>query len=115
MENDLGYREFCSQFDAYFRRNERNFGNGTVRYRFFQKGFTAVRESDMEFVRDTNMKYYHLESDRLQGDFAVLKSGKGDSIQTTYCFSAEKMYRQYQRYGWGRVWAAVEENLRYCR
>lgn len=115
MENDLGYREFCSQFDAYFRRNEKNFGNGTVRYRFFPKGFTAVREPDMEFVRDTNMKYYHLESDRLQGDFAVLKSGKGDCIQTTYCFSAEKMYRQYQRYGWGRVWAAVEENLRYCR
>ena len=25
------------------------------------------------------------------------------------------MYRQYQRYGWDRVRAAVEENLRYCR
>ena len=117
MENDLSYREFCSQFDAYFRRNEESFGSGKgeVRYRFFPKGFTAVGEADMKFVRDTNMKYYQLESDRLQGDFAVLKSGKEDSIRTTYCFSAEKMYGQYQRYGWDRVRAAVEENLRYCR
>ena len=65
MENDLSYREFCSQFDAYFRRNEESFGSGKgeVRYRFFPKGFTAVREADMKFVRDTNMKYYQLESD----------------------------------------------------
>ena len=39
MENDLSYREFCSQFDAYFRRNEESFGSGKgeVRYRFFPK------------------------------------------------------------------------------
>ena len=61
MENDLNYRAFCSQLDTYFRRNENRFrksvreGKEEVRYRFFPKGFTAVRKGDGEFVRDTNV------------------------------------------------------------
>lgn len=116
MENDLGYREFCSQFDAFFRRNEKNFGNGkgAVHYRFYPKGFTAVRDEDARFIRDINARYYHQESDRLQGDFAVLeKDGTGKA--RTYCrFSAEKMYEDYQKYGWDIVKEAVYENLEYC-
>lgn len=116
MENDLNYREFCSQLDAYFRRNEEGFGSGKtdVRYRFFPKGFTAVREEDAEFIRDTNVKYYHLESDRLQGDFAVLKRG-GKDLKAYHRFSVEEMFRKYQKYGWSGVRTFVENNLAYCR
>ena len=116
MENELGYREFCSQFDAFFRRNEKRFGegNGKVRYHFYPKGFTAIQEKDVSFIRDTNARYYQMESDRLQGDFAVLER-EGQGQMRTYCrFSAEKMYEDYRRSGWEPVKKAVYENLNYC-
>lgn len=117
MENDLNYRAFCSQLDTYFRRNENRFrksvreGKEEVRYRFFPKGFTAVRKGDAEFVRDTNVKYYHLGTDRLQGDFAVLKSSGGEDLQAYCRFSVEEMFREYQEYGWSGVRGFVESNL----
>ena len=96
MENDLNYRAFCSQLDTYFRRNENRFrksvreGKEEVRYRFFPKGFTAVRKGDAEFVRDIECKYYHLGTDRLQGDFAVLKSSGGRTCRHTAVFLWKK-------------------------
>ena len=117
MGNELGYREFCSQFDAFFRRNEKNFGNGKgeIRYRFYPKGFTAVKEEDARFIRDTNVRYYHQDSERLQGDFAVLEKDGEGGVKKMFCrFSAEKLYEDYRRFGWDIVKEAVYENLGYC-
>lgn len=116
MGNELGYREFCSQFDAFFRRNEKNFGNGKgeIRYRFYPKGFTAVKEEDARFIRDTNVRYYHQDSERLQGDFAVLEKDGEGGVKKMFCrFSAEKLYEDYRRFGWDIVKEAVYENLGY--
>lgn len=117
MGNELGYREFCSQFDAFFCRNEKNFGNGKgeIRYRFYPKGFTAVKEEDARFIRDTNVRYYHQDSERLQGDFAVLEKDGEGGVKKMFCrFSAEKLYEDYRRFGWDIVKEAVYENLGYC-
>lgn len=117
MGNELGYREFWSQFDAFFRRNEKNFGNGKeeIRYRFYPKGFTAVKEEDARFIRDTNVRYYHQDSERLQGDFAVLEKDGEGGVKKMFCrFSAEKLYEDYRRFGWDIVKEAVYENLGYC-
>ena len=117
MGNELGYREFCSQFDAFFRKNEKNFGNGKgeIRYRFYPKGFTAVKEEDARFIRDTNVRYYHQDSERLQGDFAVLEKDGEGGVKKMFCrFSAEKLYEDYRRFGWDIVKEAVYENLGYC-
>lgn len=117
MGNELCYREFCSQFDAFFRRNEKNFGNGKgeIRYRFYPKGFTAVKEEDARFIRDTNVRYYHQDSERLQGDFAVLEKDGEGGVKKMFCrFSAEKLYEDYRRFGWDIVKEAVYENLGYC-
>jgi len=78
--------------------------------KFYKKGFTSDNKKDLEFIRDTNIRYYKSESDTLMGDYIVLQKEWKD-ISSICRFDMDNLYQSYQKDGWNQVWKIIKENL----
>lgn len=74
------------------------------------------RDTDM-FIRNTNLKYFHVEDSRLLGDFAEIKipCRCGEEKNNFLRFDINQLYDLFCKKGWDGVEKQVYESLDYAR
>lgn len=105
----MEYTEFCKQLKRLIIEND-EWGIEEKNYTFYPDGFTSKKELDLEFIRNTNMRYYHEESDVLIGDYIVLEAGPID-LKSVCRFSLDYLYDEYTEGGWDKVTYIIDNNI----
>lgn len=104
----MDYGDFCAELRAGILGNEK-WGIQESDYIFYPDGFTSEDPKETEFINSTNLKYKHMESDTLEGDYIVLNMTDTKS----FCrFSVAYLFGEYTSDGWDRVWYIIDENIR---
>jgi len=107
MKKQMSYLEFFERVANNLRENsEWNLANAKMK--FFQNGYTGTNTEDTTFVRETNRRYFDIESDSLRGDWLVIYS-KSDS--EGYEFPMTLLYQLYQHEGMEMVWLHFRNKL----
>jgi len=103
----MDYKDFCEQFRGRLVHSKR-WHILEEDYRFFPQGYMA----EPEFVRETNMKYFELESDELLGDFALVTVRDNDEAMGECRFHLKALYEEYQSEGWKPIILLVDQYYR---
>lgn len=103
----MNYKQFCEEFKRRVLGSKR-WHIREEDYQFFPKGYTA----EPEFVRETNMKYFTVESDELLGDFALITVRTDGEMAGNCRFLLNTLYTQYLSNGWSSIMALVDQNYR---
>lgn len=111
MENKVNYEEFCKQFKNRIVGSKR-WNVEEQDYAFYPNGYTTDEGNLLEFIRDTNMRYYSVESDTLVGDFAIVIIERGGKSGSCCRFHLNALYEEYQKNGWKEVMSYVDKNIR---
>lgn len=72
---------FIAKIKAYLLDNEVK----EERIKFYRKGFTSADYKELNFIRDTNNKYYKDKSDVLMGNFLVISGGENKDVFSRVC------------------------------
>ena len=81
------------------------------RIKLFKKGDSANNKSDLEFIRDTNKRYFNHLDDTIGGDFVRLEKRSNDKEMTFVCrLEMKYLYDEYSKNGWDQIWKIVETN-----
>lgn len=81
-------------------------------YKLYKDGDTATNDEELVFIRNTNIKYNHLESDTMIGDFINLKVPANNSNGIFCRFSIKYLYDEYLAEGWNKVDYIINENIK---
>lgn len=107
----MDYKDFCTELKNGILNNQA-WGIAETNYSFYSDGFTSENPEELEFIHNTNLKYNHMESDILEGDFVVLDIDSNKS----YCrFSLSSLFDEYNSDGWNRVWYIIDENIKFVK
>lgn len=80
--------------------------------KFYPDGYSAKDLEELQFIRDTNLKYHKKEFDVLIGDFVLLYL---DEKRTGQCrFECKCMYDIYKEKGWKEIWKIFQDNVDTC-
>lgn len=107
MKKQMSYLEFFEQVAKNLRENK-EWNLEDAKMRFFQSGYTGENTEDAAFVKETNRRYFDIESDSLRGDWLVIYS-KSDN--EGYEFPMNLLYQLYQREGMDMVWLQFRNKL----
>ena len=80
--------------------------------KLYEDGFTATNEEELLFVRNTNLKYNHVESDVLIGDFIELIVSTSESGGMICRFSGKYLYDEFLAEGWEKIDYIISENVK---
>ena len=103
----MSYKEFCEEFKRRLVQSKR-WHIQEEDYHLFAKGDTEPRE----FVRETNMKYFSVESDELLGDFALVTIRDNDEAIGECRFHLSALHKEYQSEGWKPIVLLVDRYLK---
>lgn len=83
---------------------------GDLKIELYEDGYTPDSDDEEKtaFVKDTNKKYYDLDSNILQGDF-IEAEGEKNQISR---FNVKYLYDFFRESGWGVIDENIRENLR---
>lgn len=88
--------------------NSAKSNGGTVRYMLKgYKGYGENAEQDKSLIRDTNIKYFNVDSDELLGDFVVVDFECGSSIR----FLVEDLKDRFEESGWEGIESLIMSNV----
>ena len=104
-------------YDDFFNKLK-NWITGEQKYKdwkidFFNNGYTSNDEEELDFIRNTNLKYSRKESDILIGDFMRLKlpGEKRPETESTCRFELKYLYDSYVSDGWDFVEKIIAKNV----
>lgn len=104
----MDYKDFCSELKIGILENAQ-WGIRESDYSFYPDGFTSENPEEIEFIHNTNLKYNHMESNILMGDYIVLNITDAKS----HCrFSATYLFEEFNLDGWDRIWYIIDENIK---
>lgn len=107
----MDYQLFLEKIQEYILQQSK-WNISDDNYKLFQDGYTAMNDEELSFIRSTNIKYNHIESDVLMGDFININVSTGESGNMSCRFSAKYLYDEYLAEGWERIDLIVSENIR---
>lgn len=111
----MTYKEFCTEFTKRIVTDKR-WEIGEENVTFYEDGYTAQGDAEeTAFIRNTNLKYHHVEKDVLIGDYVAVQIGERCGVQSMSRFSMEYLYHEFEYDGWERVWAIVDYNMKLSR
>lgn len=79
--------------------------------KLYEKGFTAAEPKLLEWVRDTNFKFFGKESDSLLDDFLVLHKDETDKIISAQRIAVRRLFEESKAKGFEAVFAQVKKNV----
>ncbi len=107
----MNYELFLDELKKYILDNK-TWNIADENYKLYKDGYTSADEEELEFIRNTNIKYNNVESDTLTGDFIDLKI-IGNNGSTMSCrFAGTYLYDEYTAHGWDAVGHIVDENIK---
>jgi len=106
----MTYEEFIqSLLEQLPQKNEWNLKAEHIK--FYPDGFTSDTVKDLEFIRNTNIRYHKIESDVLIGDYLVIERMNGDKVSSVCRFDAKFLYENQKKNGWESVWNTFQSNF----
>ncbi len=107
----MEYKAFAEELKKYITGNS-DWNISEENYRLYEDGYTSTDNEELSFIRHTNIKYNHIESDVLVGDFIDLKIAINNGGYTSCRFSVKYLYDEYTAGGWDAVERIVSENIK---
>ena len=107
----MEYKVFVQELKKYITGNS-DWNISDENYRLYEDGYTSTDNEELSFIRHTNIKYNHIESDVLVGDFIDLKIAINNGGYTSCRFSVKYLYDEYTAGGWDTVERIVSENIK---
>ena len=101
----MEYKVFVQELKKYITGNS-DWNISEKNYRLYEDN------EELSFIRHTNIKYNHIESDILVGDFIDLKIAINNGGYTSCRFSVKYLYDEYTAGGWDAVERIVSENIK---
>lgn len=77
----------------------------------YEKGFTSGEPILLEWVRDTNFKFFGKESDHLLDDFLILNKDETDKITSAQRIAVHRLFEDSKANGFEAVFAQVKKNV----
>ena len=77
----------------------------------YEKGFTSDEPILLEWVRDTNFKFFGKEADSLLDDFLVLNKDESDKITSAQRIAVHRLFEDSKANGFDAVFAQVKKNV----
>ncbi|MBE5843822.1 MAG: hypothetical protein E7302_06510 [Butyrivibrio sp.] len=90
----------------------KKFQNSGWVIKLYKEGYTANNKQELDFIQQTNIKYFGHSKDILEGDFIKMSKacvGGGTSVCR---FEVKYLFDEYNREGWERVFKIADMNLR---
>lgn len=110
-ENDMDYQLFLEEIKKYILQNSK-WNIPEENYKLYQDGYTSLDTKEISFIRNTNIRYNHVESDIMIGDFIDLKISTSECSNTSCRFSVKYLYDEYSAYGWERIERILSKNIK---
>jgi hypothetical protein len=104
----MTYEEFKTEFTEKLKEKAEA-SEKIGEYKFFDDGYTSEDKAELNFIRQTNIKYSGLESDVLKGDF--LKIIHKMSQRMVCRFEMKYLYESFEEDGWDMVWLIIRKSL----
>lgn len=109
----MEYNEFIDEIENHILENTK-WNISEENYKLYRDGDIGTSEEELSMIRSTNIKYNHLESDTMVGDFIVLKAAEAESNSTLCRFSVKNLYNAYVTDGWDKVDYIIDDNLKWA-
>lgn len=106
----MNYKEFTKTLVEQLAQ-KREWDISTDNIKCYNNGFTSDNKEELEFIRDTNIRYHKSESDILIGNYIVLVKEGENKITSMSRFSVDSLYQSYKKDGWDQIWKVIKDNL----
>lgn len=107
----MDYQLFLEEIKEYVLKNLK-WNISEENYKLYLNGYAATNDEELMFIRNTNIKYNHMECDTLIGDFIDLRVATTNNGSTSCRFSVKYLYDEYLAEGWEKVDYIISENIR---
>ena len=77
----------------------------------YEKGFTTDEPKLLEWIRDTNFKFFGKEADCLLDDFLVLNKDETDKITSAQRIAVRRLFDESKTKGFEAVFAQLKKNV----
>lgn len=91
---------------------ENAFSSRGWKIELFLEGDSSTNQTDMEFIRQTNIKYFSNTNEVLGGDFLRMTKKRSDGSAYFCRFEVKYLYDEYNRKGWDKIFNIIDVNVR---